>query len=68
MTAAAHPPADPAELAGVRDRVFGEHMYRLPPEARWRVTSRRQLFTANSLRPVAVATRTEEARLWGPNG
>ncbi|WP_146765932.1 hypothetical protein [Micromonospora noduli] len=47
----------PDELAGRRERVVDDHMYRLPPGARYRATFRLQLFTAPQHRPVAVATQ-----------
>ncbi|WP_124774543.1 hypothetical protein [Micromonospora inaquosa] len=43
--------------AGRREQVVDEHMYRLPPGARYRATFRLQLFTAPQQRPVAVATQ-----------
>ncbi|MGA3526466.1 hypothetical protein [Melissospora conviva] len=50
-------PAPLAALAGPREQVVDEHMFRLTPEARWRTTFRLQLFTAAGLRPVAIATQ-----------
>jgi hypothetical protein len=43
--------------AGRRERVVDDHMYQLPPGARYRATFRLQLFTAPQQRPVAVATQ-----------
>lgn len=50
-------PAALAALAGARERVVDEHMFRLPAEAPSQATFRLQLFTAPGLRPVAVVTQ-----------
>lgn len=54
-------PAALSPLAGARERVIDEHMYRLPPQARWQATFRLQVFSAAGLRPVAIATQIPSA-------
>ncbi|MFI7027007.1 hypothetical protein ACIBMZ_30310 [Micromonospora sp. NPDC049900] len=54
-------PALLADLAGPRERIIDEHMYRLPPQASRRGTFRLQLFTAPGLRAVAIATQKPSA-------